>query len=112
MTSRPERRTKIHRRIRKVSFGTAERPRLSVYRSLNHVYAQLIDDASGKTLAAASSLGANGSLKTKAEAVGAAIAKSAKEQKIKEAVYDRAGFAYAGAVAVLADQARKEGLKI
>lgn len=106
------RRMKIHTRIRKVVSGTAERPRLAAYRSLNHIYAQLIDDQVGKTIASVSSLGTNGSLKAKAEQVGAGIAKLAKEKKIKSVVYDRAGFAYAGAIATLADAARKEGLTI
>ena len=106
------RRSKIQTKLRKTVIGTAERPRLSVYRSLNQVYAQLIDDATGKTLASAHSLKSTGSLSVKATEVGTAIAAAAKEKKIKSAVYDRAGFAYNGAVKALCEAARAAGLTI
>lgn len=106
------RRTKIRAQIRKTIHGTAERPRLAVYRSLNQMYAQLIDDTTGKTLAAASSLKTSGSLLKKAESIGEAIAAKAKELKIKSAVYDRAGFAYNGAVKTVCETARSHGLTI
>ena len=93
------------------------RPRLSVYRSLNHIYAQIIDDATGKTLVAASSLSAELSktLKTggniaAAQAVGELIGKKALEKKIKQVVYDRGGNVYHGRLKALADAARKAGL--
>lgn len=102
--------------IRKRVSGTAERPRLAVYKSLNHVYAQIIDDLQGKTLAAASTV--DKALKlTKtgnaaaAAAVGAAIADKAKAAGIKEVAFDRGGFRYHGRLKALADAARKGGLK-
>jgi len=106
------RRTKIHTRIRKVVHGTAARPRLTVFRSLQNLHAQLIDDETGKTLAAASSLKMKGSLRAKAVEVGKEIAGKAKELKIKAAVYDRGGFAYKGAVKTLCETARENGLTI
>ncbi len=105
-------RERIHRKLRKVVSGTALRPRLAVYRSLNNMYAQLIDDTAGKTLASATSLKASGSLVAKAEKVGQTIAEKAKTLKIKNAVYDRGGFGYRGAVKQLAEAARKAGLEI
>lgn len=105
-------REKIHAVIRHKLSGTASRPRLSVYRSLNNVFAQLIDDQSGKTLVGATSLKAKGSLREKAKVVGAEIAKKAKEKKIISAVFDRGGFAYKGAVKELCESARENGLKI
>ncbi len=104
-------RDKIHNRIRKTVAGSAERPRLAVYRSLNNLFAQAIDDVSGKTLFASSSLKMTGSLTKKAEQVGTEIAKIAKEKKIKTIVFDRGGFPYAGAIKALAEAARKEGLE-
>lgn len=105
-------RTSIHQKIRKVVKGTAERPRLAVYRSLAHIHAQLIDDTTGKTLVAASSLKIKGSLTDKAKKVGQKIAQIAKEQKIKQAVFDRGGFRYHGAVKTVCETVREEGLKI
>ncbi|MBI4948118.1 50S ribosomal protein L18 [Candidatus Berkelbacteria bacterium] len=105
-------RTKIHTRIRKVISGTAQRPRLSVYRSLTNVYAQLIDDTKGLTLVSANSLKEKGSKLQKAQFVGEVIAKLAKEKKIKSASFDRGGFRYAGVVKVLAESARNAGLEI
>ena len=102
--------------IRKRITGTAERPRLSIYKSLNHIYAQVIDDLEGKTLAAASTRGkAVGVAKTgnssAAALVGEQIAKKAKAAGITKVVFDRGGFVYHGRVAVLADAARAEGLE-
>lgn len=101
-------------RVRKSVTGTLERPRLSVFRSLANIYAQLIDDVSGTTLATASSL--EKSLKDKsgreaAKAVGAEIAKRAQAKKISAVVFDRNGYLYHGRVKELADAAREAGLK-
>lgn len=108
-----------HARVRKRVSGTAERPRLAVYRSLQHVYAQLIDDVSGVTLAAASSLegdvktGSSGRNKTAtSRAVGELVAKRAVEKGIKTAVFDRGGNKYHGRVKALAEAAREGGLVI
>jgi len=106
------RRTKIARHLRKIVSGTAARPRLHVYRSLGHIYAQLIDDVTGKTLVAANSLKLTGSLTEKAVKVGQTMAATAKEKKIDVAVFDRAGFAYNGSVKVLCETVREAGLKI
>lgn len=105
-------RQKIHRRLRHTVKGTSVRPRLSVYRSLNHIFAQLIDDESGCTLVSATSLKDKGSLSEKAKLVGLRIAKLAGEKKIKTAVFDRGGFAYMGAVKILCETVRDKGLKI
>ena len=98
--------------------GTAERPRLAVYRSLMHVYAQLVDDTAGKTLAFASSLSpdirdfiGHGGNKKAAGAVGTLLAKKAVALGIKRACFDRGGFLYHGCVAAIAEAARKEGLE-
>lgn len=104
-------RTRIHQKIRQTLQGTAERPRLSVYRSLTNLHVQLVDDTTGKTIAQATSLKTKGSLIEKATAVGKLIAEAAKTHKIKAVVFDRGGFRYHGAVKALADSARKEGLK-
>jgi large subunit ribosomal protein L18 len=105
-------RNKIHTKLRFKVSGTASRPRLAVYRSLQNVFAQLIDDENGVTLASASSFKEKGSLTQKAKIVGGAIAKAAAEKKIKTAVYDRGGFAYKGAVKTLCEAARENGLTI
>jgi large subunit ribosomal protein L18 len=105
-------RHKIHTKIRYTIKGTAERPRLAVYRSLNNITAQLIDDTAGKTLAGTSSLKEKGSLTKKAEVVGAKIAELAKELKIKKAVFDRGGFVYTGSVKIVCETARNKGLEI
>lgn len=111
--TRAELRGARHARLRKKVAGTAERPRLSVFRSLKHIYAQIIDDASGKTLAAASSkeadLAASGN-KDGAKLVGQKLAERAKEKGIATVVFDRGGFKYHGRVASLADGAREGGL--
>ena len=104
-----------HKRVRGKISGTAERPRLNVYRSTNNIYAQLIDDVKGVTLCAASSLDkdfeGNGGNKDAARKVGAAIAKIAAEKGITEVVFDRGGYVYHGRVAALAEGAREGGLK-
>lgn len=98
-------------RIRSKISGTAARPRLSVYRSLNNIYVQMIDDESGKTLASANDLKITTGTKTqKAEKVGEEIAKKAKDLKISNVVFDKGGFAYHGRVKSLADGARNAGL--
>ncbi len=118
----PERALRIrrHRRVRAKVVGTAERPRLAVSRSNRHISAQLIDDRTGRTLAAASSvepelrgsLGATGGGNVSgAEAVGRLVATRAKAAGISRVVFDRGGFAYHGRVAVLAEAARSEGLE-
>jgi len=109
-------RKKTHRRIRKTLVGTKERPRLSVFRSLNHIYAQIIDDYEGKTLVAASTLDLRGKIesggnKEAAKQVGALIAERAKEKGITKVVFDRSGYKYHGRVAALADGARENGLE-
>jgi large subunit ribosomal protein L18 len=95
--------------------GTPERPRLAVFRSLKHIYAQVIDDASGKTLASASSRDKDASTKganqAAAKAVGALIAKKAKDKGIKQVVFDRGGYQYHGNIKALADAARENGLE-
>ena len=108
---------RLHRHVRvrgKIS-GTAERPRLSVFRSSNHIYAQVIDDVAGVTLAAANStekdFGMAGGNKAAAKKVGELVAKRALEKGISEVVFDRGGFVYHGRVAELAEGAREGGLK-
>ncbi len=116
--SRKEVRAKKHMRIRNRFSGTAERPRLAVFRSNNHMYAQIIDDTVGNTLVSASTLEKEikGELeKTNnvdaAAYVGTVIAKRAIEKGIKQVVFDRGGFIYHGKVAALADAAREAGLE-
>jgi len=114
--TKSERRNKIRRRIRKVSFGTSERPRLSVYRSNKEIYAQIIDDTSGKTLAAASSRdkdvdGAKGTKTEKAAEVGKLLAKKALAAGVEAVAFDRGGYQYHGRVKSLAEGAREGGLK-
>lgn len=110
-----EARLRRHARVRKKVFGTAERPRLNVYRSLKHIYAQIIDDEAGKTLVAASSLDKElrnmyGGNKEAAREVGKLVAKKALEKGIKKVVFDRGGYLYHGRVKELADGAREGGL--
>lgn len=112
-------RLKRQARVRKKITGTPERPRLSVYRSAGHIYAQIIEDTNGFTLAAASTLSKDvaGSLKSKgnveaAKAVGMSIAKQALAKNIGTVVFDRNGFLYQGRVQALADAAREAGLKL
>jgi large subunit ribosomal protein L18 len=118
MSSSPiEARLKRKNRIRRKLSGTAERPRLTVYKSLKHVYAQLVDDASGRTLAYASSLSKElkgqdeGDKKEDAKRVGRLIAEKAKAANIDAVVFDRNGFPYQGRIAAVADAAREAGLK-
>ena len=113
-------RSRIHSRIRKKISGSPARPRLAVFRSQSHIYAQLIDDEAGQTLAHASSLdkGLRGDDKKKkgatidaAKAVGSLIATRAKEKGVETVVFDRGGFQYHGRIKALADAAREAGLK-
>ena len=118
MVSKPDSnkaRLKRHKRVRGKISGTAERPRLCVYRSTNNIYAQIIDDVAGKTLAAASSNEKSfteyGGNKDAARAVGKLIAERAAEKNIKTVVFDRGGYVYTGRVAELAEGAREGGLE-
>jgi large subunit ribosomal protein L18 len=119
--TKEDRRDRIKFRIRKRLRGTAEQPRLSVFRSGAHIYVQVIDDLAGRTLAAASSLepavkaalteGARGGNRKGAEAVGQAIAERLKEKGITRVVFDRNGFLYHGRVRAVAEAARQAGLQ-
>jgi large subunit ribosomal protein L18 len=119
--TKADRRERIHLRQRKRITGTPERPRLSVFRSVSHIYAQVIDDLSGKTLVAAASTesslrgafaqGVRGGNQKGAEAVGRAIAERSIEKGIKRVVFDRSGFLYHGRIRAVADAARKAGLE-
>jgi large subunit ribosomal protein L18 len=107
-----------HLRIRRVVTGTAERPRLAVFRSLNHIYAQLIDDRAGRTMAAVDSRSpefrhrlATGANVAAAKIVGELVAQKAKERGITQAVFDRGGYQYHGRVKALGEGARAAGLK-
>ena len=108
-------RLRRHTRVRGKITGTVQRPRLNVYRSLNHIYAQIIDDVKGVTLVAASSVekdfGMAGGNKEAAKKVGELIAKRAAEKGITEVVFDRGGYVYHGRVNELAEGAREGGLK-
>ena len=115
-TERNQIRSRVHFRIREKLSGSPERPRLNVYRSLNHIYTQLIDDLNGVTIASASSFGKKsedkkygGNVAAAAE-VGKLIAERAKEKGIKKVVFDRGGYLYHGRVKALADAAREAGL--
>jgi len=111
---RVESRQKVRTRVRKKIRGTASRPRLAVFKSLNHIYAQAIDDETGATLAAASSREkgpASGSNIAVAKEVGALIATRVREKGIETVVFDRSGYTYHGKVKALADAAREKGLK-
>ena len=113
--SRKEARAKKHLRVRNKINGTAERPRLCVYRSNNHIYAQIIDDVARTTLVSASTL--DKEVKTKhsnkeaAKEVGTLVAKRALEKNIKSVVYDRGGYIYHGVIKELAEAAREAGLE-
>ena len=108
-------RGRVRERIRGKITGTADRPRLAVFKSLKHIYAQVIDDASGKTIASASSRDKDSSTKganaAAAKAVGALIAKKAKDKGVTQVVFDRGGYLYHGNIKALADAARENGLK-
>ncbi|MBO7467923.1 MAG: 50S ribosomal protein L18 [Bacteroidaceae bacterium] len=112
MISKEERRTKIKYRVRNKISGTPERPRMTVFRSNKQIYVQIIEDLSGKTLAAASSLGLEKMpKKEQAAKVGEMIAQKAQEAGIQTVVFDRNGYLYHGRVKEVADAARKGGLK-
>jgi large subunit ribosomal protein L18 len=101
-----------HKKVRKKVLGLAERPRLVVFRSHQHIYAQIIDDSQQKTLASASDLAVkDGPKLQRATVVGEELAKKAVQAKIKQVVFDRSGFRYHGRVAALAEGARKGGLE-
>lgn len=109
--SKSEQRQRRHRRIRSKVSGTAERPRFAIFKSLNYIYAQLIDDIKQVTLASASDMGLKGKTKTeRAKLAGEALAKSAKAKGINTVVFDRGGFIYTGRVRAIADGAREAGL--
>lgn len=120
-TSKDHTRQKVHTRIRKKLQGTAERPRLNVYRSENHIYAQVIDDAKGVTLVAATSVEKGKGIKgdkrptggnvSSAKEVGKLIAQRANDKGIKKVVFDRGGYLYHGRIKALADAAREAGLE-
>ena len=115
-SSKNDVRTRIHTRIRLKMRGSEQRPRLAVFRSLKHIYAQVIDDRAGKTLAAASSGEKNSSVKSGgnlagAKEVGKLIAERAKTKGISKVVFDRGGYLYHGRVKALADAAREAGLE-
>jgi large subunit ribosomal protein L18 len=116
--SRNEHRVRIHRRVRQKVAGTPERPRLSVFRSIGHIYAQVIDDRTGRTLASASSIDGDTKKQIKgggnvaaAKIVGKVIAERAKSAGVEMVVFDRGGYKYHGRVAALAQAAREAGLK-
>jgi large subunit ribosomal protein L18 len=110
-------RQRIHDRIRKKLLGTSERPRLNVYRSLNHIYVQVVDDLKGQTLVSASTAeGKKGERRTggnvaSAKAIGKMIAERAKAKGIEKVVFDRGGYLYHGRIKAVADAAREGGLK-
>ena len=110
-------RQRVHDRIRKKVMGTSERPRLNVYRSLNHIYVQVIDDLHGKTIVSASTAeGKKGERRSggnlaAAKAIGKAVAERAKAKGIEKVVFDRGGYLYHGRIKALADAAREGGLQ-
>jgi large subunit ribosomal protein L18 len=107
-------RKRVHTRIRERIQGTTERPRLNVYRSLNHIYAQVIDDSQGRTLVSASTVAdkvKTGGNVAAAKEIGKLVAERAKEKGIKKVVYDRGGYLYHGRIKALADAAREAGLE-
>ena len=114
LRSRDERRLRRHTRARQKIFGTPERPRLCVYKSVKHLYAQVIDDSSGRTLVAASTT--EGALKLKggtvksAQVLGKVLAERAQQKGITSVVFDRGGYPYQGVVKALAEASRKAGL--
>jgi large subunit ribosomal protein L18 len=116
--SRDLKRQRVHQRVRMTVSGTAERPRLCVYRSLDHIYAQVIDDRAGKTLVSASSADKDTKKNLKgggnvaaAKVVGKAVAERAKAVGVSKVVFDRGGYKYHGRVKALADAAREAGLQ-
>jgi large subunit ribosomal protein L18 len=112
-TERNQIRSRVHFRIREKISGTPERPRLNVYRSLNHIYAQIIDDSKGVTIASASTLAGKinaGGNVAAAKEVGKLVAEQAIEKGVKKVVFDRGGYLYHGRIKALADAAREAGL--
>ncbi len=116
--SRDAHRRRVHQRVRTRVVGTPERPRLCVFRSIGHIYAQVIDDRAGRTLASASSLDAEvrkqlkgGGNLAAAKVIGKTVAERARAVKIEQVVFDRGGYKYHGRVKALADAAREAGLK-
>jgi large subunit ribosomal protein L18 len=115
--SKNQKRGHVHDRIRKKMQGTAERPRLNVYRSLNHIYVQVIDDLHGKTVVSASTAEGKkedrrtGGNVAAAKAIGKVIAERAKAKGVSKVVFDRGGYIYHGRVKALADAAREAGLR-
>ena len=109
--TREEMRYRRHLRVRKKVTGTTERPRLVVYRSLKHIYAQLVDDASSRTLLTVTDKGFTGKKSEKSVEVGKALAARAKEAGFTRVVFDRAGYQYHGRVKAVADGAREGGLE-
>ncbi len=110
--TRAEKRVRRHLRVRRRIVGTAERPRLVVFRSLKHIYAQIVDDSAGRTLMTVSDQGsAAGKKSERSVAVGKAIAEKAKAAGITRVVFDRAGYKYHGRVKAVADGAREGGLE-
>ena len=116
--SKNDTRQRVHERIRRKMLGTSERPRLNIYRSLNHIYAQVIDDMKGETIVSASSVegGGKGERKTggnvaSAKDVGKLVAQRAKEKGITKVIFDRGGYLYHGRIKALADAAREAGLQ-
>ncbi len=120
-TEKNVKRNRVHERIRKKMAGTSERPRLNIYRSVSHIYAQVIDDSKGVTLVSATSLEAGkakdgkshirGGNLASAKQVGKLVAERAKEKGISKVVFDRGGYLYHGRVKALADAARAAGLQ-
>ena len=111
-TKRNSIRQRIHDRIRRKLAGTTERPRLNVYRSLNHIYAQVIDDQKGETLVSASTIKMKtGGNVAAAKEIGKTVAELAVKQGIKKVVFDRGGYLYHGRIKALADAAREAGLE-
>jgi large subunit ribosomal protein L18 len=108
-------RNRIHQRIRRKLRGTTERPRLAVFRSVAHIYAQVIDDVAGKTLVSASTVDkgakADGGNVAAAKSIGKLVAERAKEKGVKQVVFDRGGYQYHGRIKALADAAREAGLE-
>jgi len=116
LISKDATRRRVHKRIREKMLGTSERPRLNVYRSLNHIYVQLIDDMSGKTIVSASTKEGKGAKKVggnvaSAKEIGKTIAERAKAKGVSKVVFDRGGYIYHGRVKARADAAREAGLQ-
>ena len=109
--SRDQLRTRRHFRLRKKVIGSAERPRLVVYRSIKHIYAQLVDDVTQRTLMTATDQGLSGKKTEKAAGVGKRIAQKAKDAGVTKVVFDRGGYLYHGRVKAVADGAREGGLE-